>query len=339
MPGTEFDYAEYFAQISVLGDLLRDGSQRPWLTAVPANPEPAQYVVWLGCNVLRTVHIVESLDDILKHTGVDYVMLGGPASCCGVQHARRGDEAIGRTMAWRTFGKFDAFQPERLLFWCPSCDERVEGMGSDVSALVAQRQHMTEFLVEHLARLHFQPRSEPLRVAIHSHAGSPQQARDAAATRTLLAAIPGVEVVDLPGLADLGRHCASPAVTKLAPAAFRAILDASIAEARAQGVQTLVTVYHACHRELVPLEVAGDVEDAFGSIQVENYVTLLARALGLPEHVDRFKRYAHMGDPEEVLAELEPRIAELGLAPERAARAVTAQFGGQRRPSAAASLS
>src|SRR5262249_55378576 len=142
-----------------------------------------------------------------------------------------------------------------------------------------------------------------------------------------------------PALTDLGRHCASPAVTKLPPAAFRAILDASIAEARAHGIQTLVTVYHACHRELVPLEVAPDLDDAFGSMQVENYVTLLARALGLPEHVDRFKRYVRMGDPEHVLAELEPRIAELGLAPERAARAVTAQFGRRRRLSAAASLS
>ncbi len=335
----KFDYADYFAQISVLGDLLRDGAERPWLTVVPARPKPARYVVWLGCNVLRTVHIVESLDDVLKHLGVDYVMLGGPASCCGVQHARRGDEATGRDMAWRTFGKFDAFQPERLLFWCPSCDERVEGMGEDVSALVARRQHMTEFLAEHLDRFRLQARLAPLRVAIHSHAGSPQQARDAEATRTLLGAIPGVEVVDLPALADLGRHCASPAVTRLPTATFRSILEASIAEARACGVQTLVTVYHACHRELVPLEIAADLEDVFGSIRVENYVTLLARALGLPEHVDRYKRYARLGDPDQVLAELGPRIAALGLAPERAARAVCAQFGGNRRPSAASSLS
>ena len=61
--GFDFDYADYFAQISVLGDLLRDRPERAWLTTMPRDPEPKQYVVWLGCNVLRTVHIVETLDD------------------------------------------------------------------------------------------------------------------------------------------------------------------------------------------------------------------------------------------------------------------------------------
>jgi Fe-S oxidoreductase len=324
MAVVEFDYADYFAQISVLGDLLRDRSERAWLTSMPAEPERKQFVVWLGCNVLRTVHIVETLDDILRHIGVDYVMLGGPANCCGVQHARRGRAETGRKLAWGTFGKFDAFRPERLLFWCPSCDQRVEGMGSDVSELVARRQHVSQFLVEHLDRFAFEPLAEPLRVALHAHAGSPQQELDAASTRTLLAAIPGVEVVDLPAFTELGRHCASAEVLRLPAHEFRALMDASVAEAQRRGVQTLVTIYHACHRELVPSELP---EDSFGPIKVENYLTILARALGLPEHTDRYKRFAQLGEPKQIMAELGPRIAELGLPPERAERFITAQFG------------
>jgi Fe-S oxidoreductase len=333
-----FDYADYFAQISILGDLLRDNPERVWLAAMPARPEPAAFVVWLGCNVLRTVHIVETLDDILKHVGVDYVMLGGPANCCGVQHARRGDHEAGRRLAWRTFDKFEAFRPQQLVFWCPSCDERVESMGADVTPLVGRRLHVTQFLVEHLDRLAFRARSEPMRVALHAHGGSHQQALDADATRTLLSAIPDVEVVDLPVLTDLGRHCASPAIAKLPREDFRAMLDASVAEARARGVDRLVTIYHACHRELVPTEV-GDPEDAFGPLKVENYLTLIARSLGLPEHVDRFKRYTHLCDPKLIMAELGPRIEELGLTHERAERIIVAQFGGPGRPSAASSLS
>jgi Fe-S oxidoreductase len=338
-PRQGFDYADYFAQISVLGDLLRDRPERVWLTTMPADPEPKQFVVWLGCNVLRTVHIVETLDDILRHIGVEYVMLGGPANCCGVQHARRDDAETGRKLAWRTFEKFDAFQPERLLFWCPSCDQRVEGMGSDVSALVGRRQHVTEFFVEHLDLFDFKPLDRPLRVALHAHTGSPQQDLDARATRRLLEAIPGVEVVDLPAMADLGRHCASPEVTRLPAAQFRARLDASVAEATRRGVESLVTIYHACHRELVPSEIAADAEEVFGPLRVENYLTLVARSLGLPEHVDRFKRYAQLGDPKRILAELGPRIAELGLAPERAERVIAAQFGGPGRTPERASLS
>ena len=322
-----FNYADYFAQISVLGDLLRDSPERPWLTSMPPDPRPAKYVVWLGCNVLRTVHIVETLDDILEHLGVDYVMLGGPANCCGVQHARRDQPETGRRMAWSTFDKFEIFQPEKLLFWCPSCDHRVAGMGDDVSELVARRQHVTEFFVEHLDLFDFKPLERPLRVAMHTHTGSPQQDIDARATRTLLSAIPGVEVVDVPAMTELGRHCASTEVVKMPPERFRAMLDASIAEAQRRGVDTLVTIYHACHRELVPSEVALDAEEALGPIRVENYLTILARALGLPEHVDRYKRFVQLGDPRLIMAELEPRIAELGLAPERAEKFVTAQFG------------
>lgn len=322
MPAQPFSYADYFGQISLLGDLLLDGRERPWLTAIPEDPERKQFVVWLGCNVLRTVHIVETLNDILQHIGVDYVMLGGPANCCGVQHARRGEAATGRNLAWNTFDKFDAFQPERLLFWCPSCDHRLNTMGDDLSELAAQRQHVTEFFVEHLDRFTFKPL--PMRVALHAHTGTPQQDQDAAATRTLLEAIPGVEVIDLPPTSELGFHCADPKIAQMPPGQFGEILNNSVADALDRGVETLVTIYHACHRELVPAEADDDVIG--GSVRVENYVTLLARALGLPEHPDRFKHFARLGDPEAIMSELAPRIAEMGLAPERAERVVAAQF-------------
>ncbi len=337
--GFDFDYADYFAQISVLGDLLRDRPERAWLTTIPRDPEPKQFVIWLGCNVLRTVHIVETLDDILRHIGLDYVMLGGAANCCGVQHARRDDVDTGRKMAWRTFDRFEVFQPERLLFWCPSCDQRVEGMGADVSELVSRRQHVTEFFAQHLELLHFSPLARPPRVALHAHTGSPQQDLDAASTRRLLTAIPGVEVVDLPAFTDLGRHCASSQVTQLPAAQFRAMMDASVAEAQRRSVETLVTIYHACHRELVPSELAADPEEAFGSFRVENYLTLVARALGLPEHEDRYKRFAHMADAKLIMAELGPRIAELGLSPDRAERFISAQFGGLGRKPERATVS
>jgi Fe-S oxidoreductase len=333
MPVTEtFNYADYFAQISVLGDLLRDGksTERPWLTSMPADPQAAQYVVWLGCNVLRTVHIVETLDDILKHIGVDYVMLGGPANCCGVQHARRDQPEAGRRMAWSTFDKFELFQPEKLLFWCPSCDHRVAGMGDDVSELVAEREHVTEFFAEHLELFDFKPLERPVRVALHTHKGSPQQDIDAVSTRKLLSAIPGVEVVDVPAMTELGFHCASSEVVKMDPKHLRSILRGSIDEAQALGVDTLVTIYHACHRELIPPAIAPDAETAFGPIRVENYLTIVARALGLPEHVDRYKRFIELGDAKQIMAELGPRVSELGLSPERAEKFIAAQFGTRR---------
>jgi hypothetical protein len=89
-----------------------------------------------------------------------------------------------------------------------------EDMGSDVSDLVDQRQHVTQFFVEHLDLFDFKPLEKHVRVALHAHTGSPQQDLDARSTRQLLEAIPDVEVVDLPAMTELGRHCASSEVTR-----------------------------------------------------------------------------------------------------------------------------
>jgi hypothetical protein len=117
------------------------------------------------------------------------------------------------------------------------------------------------------------------------------------------------------------------------------MMDASVSEAQRRGVDTLVTIYHACHRELVPWELAADAEEAFRSFRVENYLTTVARALGLPEREDRYKRFAHMADAKLIMAELGPRIAELGLSPDRAKRFISAQFGCLGREQEPASVS
>ena len=91
-------YAEHFGTIRTLGDLTRDPENRPWLTTVPKDAPRRKYVVWLGCNILRTAHIAESLDDILNHLQTDFAMLGGPSNCCGIVHQGRGDVAVAKNM-------------------------------------------------------------------------------------------------------------------------------------------------------------------------------------------------------------------------------------------------
>lgn len=54
------NYPEYFGNVRIAGDLLSSESGRGWMKSLP-NPVPKhRYVVWLGCQVLRTVHLVES---------------------------------------------------------------------------------------------------------------------------------------------------------------------------------------------------------------------------------------------------------------------------------------
>ncbi|MBI4629013.1 MAG: hypothetical protein HY729_09900, partial [Candidatus Rokubacteria bacterium] len=57
----------------------------------------------------------------------------------------------------------------------------------------------------------------------------------------------------------------------------------TIESALAAGAEMLVTLYHTCHRDLCGFEGRYPLE-------VKNWTGLIATALGLPEHEDRYKR-------------------------------------------------
>src|SRR3712207_5842053 len=132
---------------------------------------------------------------------------GGPASGGGTQQNRRNDIAAGDRLTGSTLGKLNAFNPEKIVTWCPSCTYFLgEVQIPQRGAVSAPLEHFSEFVVERMDRLAFK-RALDLRVALHAHTGSAQQDRDAAMMQRILCAIPGVELVPLAALDELGRHC------------------------------------------------------------------------------------------------------------------------------------
>jgi len=47
-------------------------------------------VLYLGCNVLRTSHLVQTVIAVFDLLGIDYVAVGGPTYCCGIVHHQQG---------------------------------------------------------------------------------------------------------------------------------------------------------------------------------------------------------------------------------------------------------
>ncbi len=183
----------------------------------------------------------------------------------------------------------------------------------------APLQHFSEFLVERLDRLRF-VRPVRRRVALHGHTGSAQQDQDAAMVARILEAIPGIERVELPALDALGRHCAASTIVDVGGREpYLELVRQLMDQAAALEVDTVVTVYHSCQREICQ-------EEGTYPFTVDNWVSLLAEALGLPAHEDRFKRYKLLADKERILADLGPRLAERGIAREKAERAVVTHF-------------
>jgi hypothetical protein len=297
--------SEYFGNIRVLGELLRDNVDRPWLTTMPNEAPHHQYVVWLGCNMVRTAHLAEVLDDILKSLGTDFVSLGGPSHCCGIMHEGRGETAVANNLLRNTLRKVDAFTPEQLLVWCPSCDNQIATRDqSTISAMGKERGRVAEFLDRAVPSERLGP--VPMTVL------------------GLLSRIPGLSVMDMPSADGLGRHCTLQAMANSGGRdGYRQRMLEWDMEARRRGATHTVSVYHSCHRQLLLLQRGA--ADA-GFLPVVNYLTLLARSLGLPEREDKFARLSQIDDMERMVGEVSGQAEALAIKPEQVRRALVDQF-------------
>lgn len=117
-----YDYKRYFGEITTLHHLMTRPQDRTWRSvAPPADVEPHAIVLYLGCNVLRTPHLVRTVTAVFDRLGLDYVAVGGPTFCCGIVHHQQGDTAAGGGMGRHTIDLFQRYAPDEVVMWCPSC--------------------------------------------------------------------------------------------------------------------------------------------------------------------------------------------------------------------------
>ncbi len=304
------------------------------LNAVRSRKKPkAEAVFYFGCNILQTPHLLLSCMDVFDRMGLDYVVAGGVAHCCGINHIRRGDLEAGAAMGARSLGHFRSFSPERVITFCPTCqmqyteyqhlyagyDEGKTGLPMSGSSGLARDPlpfvHITQYLVENLETLrglYVQPVEK--RAAVHLHGGTEGVERN---VRTILGSVPGLELVEIDQLADHGYQC--PTLASLPPAK-EAMREKLFASAREAGVDSLLTVYHSCHRELCG-------EEGNQPFQIENFMTVLGQAMGF-EYPDRTKTFKLYEDMDRVLAEAGDLLRAHGIDPERArSQLQTALYG------------
>jgi Fe-S oxidoreductase len=172
--------------------------------------------------------------------------------------------------------------------------------GSDAAGWGFEELHVTEFIARRLDRLELKPRLS-VRVMLHGHTGTPDRERDIENCRKLLAAIPGVEIVAEHSDAELGLHCVPMLLApQLGVAGFEGKIARLLTGARERGADMLVTIYHSCYRE-IEKRLHGK------SPVIENYITLLTRALDLPVSTNVYRELAHGGRIEELRCAAEQR--------------------------------
>jgi heterodisulfide reductase subunit D len=274
----------------------------------------ADVLFYLGCNVLRTPHIVFNVMDILEAMELDYEVLGGVNHCCGIVHFRtQGDLDGSDRIEGHTLQRFAAFRPRHVLTWCPSCQLHLGETTAGVSELPYTLEHITQFLADRVDDLRPRfVRTIPKRVALHEHNGITGTDEN---VRTLLQAIPGVELVEIEQLAEPGYTCGGGSLG-LVPLAQQDVHHRLLESAKAANAELLVLVYHGCHRVLC---------DAQGRypFEVKNFTSVVAEALGLEPHEDLFQRYKLHQDVSKIIADAEPFIRAHGMDPKVVAASLT----------------
>src|SRR5437870_2411521 len=132
-----FPFGKYFGEIRLLADLQFQDGAKPFEDRPPDDPEAKDLLLYLGCNVLRTAHLVSTVTAVLKAMGFDFNAVGGPAYCCGIIHHMNGAREASRGYTAGSLRHFAAYRPQQVIMWCPSCNEHYDD--------VVKREHDVTF--------------------------------------------------------------------------------------------------------------------------------------------------------------------------------------------------
>ena len=259
---------------------------------VPAERRTADVLFYTGCNVLRTPHIVLNVMDILDALDLDFDVVGGTAHCCGVYQFQEADLPTYERMGHRTFQRFGQSGASKVLTWCPTCTKNFDELEKDVEAPSFGLDHISEFLAANLDTLkaRFNADQPKRRVMIHEHLGIGATVQS---IRDLLRAVPNLELVELPQDSGFSYACGGQAAQfKEREQAIHRGLVMGAVEA---GADTIVTMYHSCHRALSGAE-------AIYPLRVVNFTDILAEALGRGGHPDYYQLYKKGGAMDEAVA-------------------------------------
>ena len=239
---------------------------------------------WYGCNMTRHGEIVRLVTRILEAVGVEAAPAGGPGYCCGSPQEANARIAAG--MAARTVEKFNAAGRDTVVTWCPSCHMNMDDMMAPVTPTAFETQHITQLLSARTERLRpLLTHSVPARVLLHAHHGFDGRVPVNTDVPMLLGMIPGLTVCEHPPC--IPGHMCSAIAPK--PGELARAHRETLAAMDDAGADTLVTIFHSCHREAVSLERAAP-------IRVANWIHLLAEAMGLP-YSDEYKQWRNAKDP------------------------------------------
>lgn len=328
------DYAAYFGRIRDLERLQMPADTVSWMERyAPAN-RAYDYLLYLGCNILRTPYIARDIVTVFGALRLDFAAVGGVQFCCGIPWEQNDDTSESTKVGRRTLARISDYRPTTLVMWCPSCNVHfTDALLPREGPLDCEIVH-TPALLARLASAGAVPweRTVRARVVVHAHAGRDDHATgreraaaDAEAVTALLGRVPGIEVAEVVVSPPVFDYDCGPVSSWMSSEQLRREQDRVLGEARAAGATTLVTISHACHREWCGRSSA--------DLAVRNYSSIIAEALGLEPMTDWLQLFRAEDDPERVVDMAGSPWRSHGLTRDEALAIARGYFGEQRRMS------
>lgn len=275
---------------AVLSAMQMKPDQVRWKWDLDASLPKKEVLLFIGCITHSHPDKIFALLDVFDCMGVDYLALGGGATCCGGNFIPTGRlEEVTRS-AKDMVAKFNAYGAPTVVFWCANCARHLKGFISQITEPKFEAMHASTFISRNLDRLQF---SSPLQMRVNVHDScviGRAGLKDYRSVRTIFEAIPGLEIVEHAEPRE-NTPCCAAGKGDMNRAMRRRLYDL----VAATDAHTMATVCNTCTMTM-------GAEDSDLPFEVTNFIRVVGLALGI-DYTEKLKRFAQLGDLDKVIEE------------------------------------
>jgi heterodisulfide reductase subunit D len=239
--------------------------------------DQAEVVYFVGCSSSfspRVQRIAESFVRVLDAAGVDFTILGEGEVCCGFPLLAAGMHDQAQAVIERNLERVRAIGATTIVFNCPAC--RMMWLEEYARHLPGVRLlHSTELLAELTAAQRLPMKDVNRIVTYHDPCDLARNGGVYDAPRAVLAAIPGLQLVEVHERRERGLCCGGGGDLEMVdPALTGRVAARTAGKLAATGAQVIVTACPQCVRTLTR-----GAEQTAPDVTVKDIVELLDEAL------------------------------------------------------------
>jgi len=216
-------------------------------------PKKGKTLYFAGCfPSMRAPEVAKATVEVLKAGGVSVAYLGRLESCCGSPALKMGDEDLFMKLADRNSKEMKRAGVRKIITSCAGCYNMLSSYKDYIPGFDIEVEHVTSTLsrLVEAGKIKFGPWDAE--VTYHDPCDLGRHRGIYEEPRSVLRAIPGLRIVEMPSNRSLSVCCGAGAGVKRAyPDLAEAIASKRIEEAVGTGAQYLVTACAFCEQNFV----------------------------------------------------------------------------------------